>query len=48
VVEENPKGVRLTWKRPREYVDGSPLDDLDVFGSSGPASPDTDRTIEPS
>ena len=30
VVEENPKGVRITWKRPREYVDGSPLDDLDV------------------
>jgi hypothetical protein len=46
VVEENPKGVRLTWKRPREYVDGSPLDDLDVFDIQRACEPDTDfRTI---
>ena len=38
--------MRLTWKRPREYVDGSPLDDLDVFDIQRACEPDTDfRTI---
>jgi len=46
VVEENPKGVRISWHRPREYADGSPLDDLDLFDIQRACEPDTDfRTI---
>jgi predicted small lipoprotein YifL len=42
LVEESAKGVRVTWRRPREYVDGSPLDDLDVFEIQRACEPDTD------
>jgi hypothetical protein len=46
VVEENPKGVRLTWSARGSSVDGSPLDDLDVFDIQRACEPDTDfRTI---
>ncbi|MEW6270768.1 MAG: hypothetical protein AB1689_15910 [Thermodesulfobacteriota bacterium] len=30
-VESSPDGVKVTWRRPREYVDGEPLDDLAQF-----------------
>jgi len=30
-VESSPDGVKLTWRRPRAYVDGEPLDDLAGF-----------------
>lgn len=31
LAEDAPTGLRLTWKRPRAYADGSPLDDLELF-----------------
>jgi hypothetical protein len=31
VVESSPDGVKLSWRRPREYVDGQPLGDLAGF-----------------
>jgi hypothetical protein len=46
VVEESANGVRVSWKRPREYADGSPLDDLAVFEIQRACEPETDfRTI---
>jgi len=30
-VESVADGVKVTWRRPREYVDGEPLDDLAGF-----------------
>lgn len=30
-VESAADGVKLSWRRPREYVDGEPLDDLAGF-----------------
>ncbi|HEY8515209.1 MAG TPA: hypothetical protein VIS07_06835 [Candidatus Binatia bacterium] len=30
-VESAADGVKVTWRRPREYVDGEPLDDLARF-----------------
>jgi hypothetical protein len=30
-VESSADGVKVTWRRPREYVDGEPLDDLAEF-----------------
>jgi hypothetical protein len=30
-VESSPDGVKLSWRRPRAYVDGEPLDDLAGF-----------------
>jgi len=30
-VESSADGVKVTWRRPREYVDGEPLDDLAQF-----------------
>lgn len=31
VAESAPDGVKLTWERPRAYIDGEPLDDLAGF-----------------
>ena len=31
VVENVPDGIKLTWHRPRTYVDGTRLDDLGSF-----------------
>jgi hypothetical protein len=31
LVEDAPTGVRVSWKRPRHYADGSALDDLERF-----------------
>jgi hypothetical protein len=30
-VESAPDGIKVTWRRPREYVDGEALDDLAGF-----------------
>jgi hypothetical protein len=46
VVEQSAKGVRVSWRRPKEYADGSALDDLAVFEIQRACEPDTDfRTI---
>jgi hypothetical protein len=30
-VENTPEGTKITWKRPKQYVGGDPLDDLAGF-----------------
>lgn len=39
-VESAADGVKVSWKRPREYVDGEPLDDLAGFRVLRACQPD--------
>jgi hypothetical protein len=46
LVEDTDRGVRILWKRPRAYADGSSLDDLGSFEIERACEPDTTfRTI---
>jgi hypothetical protein len=46
LVEETANGARVSWKRPREYADGTALDDLSVFDVQRVCEPETEfRTI---
>jgi hypothetical protein len=41
LVEDTVRGVRIVWKRPRAYADGSSLDDLGSFEIERACEPDT-------
>jgi len=41
-VESSPDGVKLSWRRPREYVDGEPLGDLGAFRVLRACQPEVD------
>lgn len=41
VVESSPDGVKIGWRRPREYVDGEPLGDLAGFHVLRACQPET-------
>ena len=43
-VESSPDGVKVTWRRPREYVDGQPLGDLAGFRVRRACQPELDFT----
>lgn len=46
LVEDTDRGVRISWKRPRAYADGSTLDDLGAFEIERACEPDTTfRTV---
>jgi hypothetical protein len=46
LVEDADRGVRIAWKRPRAYADGSSLDDLGSFEIERACEPDTTfRTV---
>lgn len=41
-VAEASTGLRVSWKRPKDYADGSALDDLDLFEILRACEPETD------
>ena len=44
-VESTPEGPKLTWKRPKQYVGGDPLDDLAGFRVQRVCLPDASFAV---